>query len=264
MPKIFVAYSRADLSFVKKLVNYLEELGYTVKYDKKHFRGSRSTKGEIYSKIEQSDYFLPVMTGSSMRSVWVRPVETQRALDLQQEGKNIRIMPLLLRKMRGHATFPELTHLNYFDFTGKNHVIAFGKLVQALPDTEYDELFYLQKSLEDEPIENRNMLKVLKRMVARPRKPGRRPNWGAMSAKQFMQEVEEVVDGKDDRDSAYWLLIIYGVLKFKNIDKFWDGKDTYPNSVKYAEVAPRGVELMNELSMQGTPVRLRRRPGQEE
>ena len=114
MPKIFIAYSSADLEFVKKLIDRLSDLGYDVLYDKKHFHGGRSTVGEIRTKIQQSDYLIPVMSGDSARSKWVRPVETKFALSLQ-EKRNIKIIPLLFRKAR--IAFRELAHLTHIDFT---------------------------------------------------------------------------------------------------------------------------------------------------
>lgn len=247
MSRIFVSYSRADLEFVKKLVDDLAELGFDVLYDKRHFQGGRSTEPEIRAKIQQCDYFIPVMTGDAARSKWVRPVEVKLALKLQKDGCNIRILPLLLRK--GRVEFRELSRLNYFDFT-TDQPLAFAKLVQALPKVEYDELFNLQKVLDTEPFQDRTMLRLLRRMATREKRSGRLHDWAAMSAEGFMKEVRKVVHNAEDVDTAYWLLIIHGVLKFQDIENFWDESDNYKNSMKFAEVASRGVALMNELGMQ--------------
>lgn len=245
MLKVFVSYSRADAEFISKLVNDLSELGIDVLLDKKHLRGGRSTVAEIRAKIGQSDYLIPVMTGKSAGSKWVRPVEIAWALKLQKEGRRLRILPLLLKDSR--SKFVEVEDLNYIDFR-YDYGIGLARLVQALPNPEYDEIANLRKELDEEKVEERSLFSILRRVATRPRKSGRRPNWSDLSAKQFMREVHRVV--KDDKlvNDIYWWLIVYGTLRFKNIERLWDKKDVYQNSVRYAEIAPRGAVLMGDLS----------------
>ncbi len=245
MLKVFVSYSRADAEFISKLVNDLSDLGIDVLLDKKHLRGGRSTVSEIRAKIGQSDYLVPVMTGNSVRSKWVRPVEIAWALKLQKEGRRLRILPLLLKDSR--SKFVEVEDLNYIDFRN-DYGIGLARLVQSLPNPEYDEIANLRKELDEEKIEERSLLSILRRVATRPRKSGRRPNWSDLSAKQFMREIRRVV--KDDKlvNDIYWWLIVYGALRFKNIERFWDKKDVYQNSVRYAKIAPRGTVLMDDLS----------------
>ena len=258
MSRIFISYSRADTDFVKKLVNDLSDLGFDVLLDTRHFEGGRSTKPEITAKIQRCDCFIPVMSAESAKSKWVRPVEIKLALQLQRDGRIIRVLPLLLRK--GRFVFRELSHLNYFDFTTEQQNLAFAKLVQALPKIDYDELSWLQTSLETEPFQNTTMLRFLRKMATRKRRSGRPHDWASMSAEKFMREVGRNVRGDENLDTAYWLLIIYGVLTFKDVTKFWDERDHYKDSMKYAQVAPRGVALMNELGTQLVQRRVLVRP----
>jgi hypothetical protein len=241
----FVSYSRLDAQFVSKLVSDLGDLGFEVLLDKKHLTGGRSTRTEIQSKIAQSDYLLPVMSRNSVRSEWVRPVEIAWALRLQKDGRRLRILPLLLDE--GRLKFEELDGLNYIDFRS-NHELALAKLVQALPNAGYDEIANLREELDNEKVSEKSLLSILRRMVTRPRKSRRQPTWSDYSAKQFVRELRRIVKDEDAIDDVYWWLIVYGVLRFKDIDKFWDGKDTYQNSIKYAEIAPRGLALLNDLA----------------
>jgi hypothetical protein len=231
-------------AFVSKLVNDLTDLGLDVLLDKKHLRGGHSTEAEIRAKIAQSDYFVPVMTSQSVRSKWVRPVEVAYALRLQKEGRRLRILPLLLKESR--LKFDELEGLTYVDFTG-SYAIALAKLVQALPKPEYDEIANLRKEIDEEKIQERSLLSILRRVATRPRKSNKMPNWPDLSAKQLMKEIGRVIKSREFIDDAYWWLIVYGVLRFKNVEKFWD-EESYDGSVKYARVAARGVALMIDLS----------------
>jgi TIR domain len=249
MPKIFISYSRADSDFVTKLESNLSDLGFDVLLDKKHLLGSRSTVREIHSKISQSDYLIPVMSANSLRSEWVRPVEIAWAHQLQKEGRRIRILPVLLRKMR--SSFSELAGVNYIDFTVE-YELALARLVQSLPSSEYDELYHLREQLDEQTIQERSLLSVLRKVATRPRKSRKTPHWQTLSAREFLEEIRSVVNNEEFLDSAYWWLIVHGVLRFNDIDRFWDKKDTYKDSRKYARISPRGAALMEDLSTEST------------
>jgi|GEM_PF-2414468 len=249
MPKIFISYSRADAAFVKKLVRHLERLGFDVLLDTKHLRGGRATDTEIRQKIEQSDYFIPVITSSAVRSQWVGPVEIDWALRLQRNGGRLKIVPIQLKQSR--ARFPSLGGTNYIDFQ-HDYILGFAQLLQALPHVDYDELFNMRKQLDEEVIQDRSLLNLLRKVATRP---GRKPAWLGLPARAFMKEVQKIVGNEDILNEIYWWLIVYGVLQFKNIDRFWDKKDRYKDSVKYAKVATRGAFLMDDLSSESIRIR---------
>jgi hypothetical protein len=263
MTTLFISYSRVDEKFVLKLERSLTQLGYSVLLDSKHLRGGRPVQNEISTKISQADFVLPIMTGASSRSAWVMPFEVSYALKLQQDGHLLRVIPILLKKSK--SGFAALMQLNYVDFTG-DYALALAKLVQSLPNTDYDELSSLRKNLSEEWIDDDTLLNVLIRVLKRRRKTEGALNLNRLTARNVMKEVERLLRDEEAVGTVYWWLIVYGVFKFDNIERFWDDdEDTYPRSIKYAEMAPRGKALLRDLTenLGNEEAGIRRRPAKQ-
>jgi len=80
-------------------------------------------------------------------------------------------------------------------------------------------------------------------------------DWSKRSARNLMTTLERtaanLVDGKE-LDSIYWWLIVYGVLRFTGIDRWWKKKRDWQHSVDFTELAPRGKHLLNWLAAKST------------
>jgi hypothetical protein len=127
--------------------------------------------------------------------------------------------------------------------------MGLAELVNELPRLDYDELQALRRDLETLSIEGFRVIPVLKKAA---RTQG---NWAGVGARELIDRITRHkpsrADAKTFSDEMYWWLIVFGVLRFVDIDNWWDGKDTWKNSCEYAEIAPRGIALLNDLSVDG-------------
>ncbi len=75
--KIFISYSRKDIEFVRKLIGDLEQAKQEVWWDKGRIRGGKHWQSEISDAIASIEYFIVVLTPSSIESDWVAREYTQ-------------------------------------------------------------------------------------------------------------------------------------------------------------------------------------------
>src|SRR5205085_10318233 len=144
---------------------------------------------------------------------WVRPIEVEFALQLQRDGHQLQILPVVLKDQ---TVFRELSELNYVDFSKGR--VSMAKLALTLANPEYDEIYNLRRELDKKSFNDRSLLSVLRRVATRARPSGTRLSWSSLSARKFMTEIEKVVKGRNFAEFVYWWLIVYGVLRFKDID----------------------------------------------
>lgn len=123
MQKIFISYSRKDLDFVRRLAGDLEKAGYDVWWDISDLRGGDDWVRDIPSAIEASDFFIVVLTPSSVVSDWVRKEYTQAL-----SGRK-KIIPIMLA--RTSVPFA-LNTVNYVDFTSGDYAVSLRQLLDAL------------------------------------------------------------------------------------------------------------------------------------
>jgi len=124
MQKIFISYSRRDITFVRKLAGDLEKLGYDVWWDVSDLRGGDDWVRNIPEAIEASEYFLVVLSPNSLISEWVRKEYTQ-ALTLQKK-----VVPLMLAASRVPFS---LNTINYVNFTLEDeYASSLNNLLTAL------------------------------------------------------------------------------------------------------------------------------------
>ena len=94
MSQVFISYSRRDIEFVQRLAEDLQAAGLTVWYDLSGLDGGTQWGIEIQSAIEKSQYFLVVLSPSSLASKWV-----QREF-LYAEDFEIKVIPLQYQPCR--------------------------------------------------------------------------------------------------------------------------------------------------------------------
>ena len=109
----------------------------------------------------------------------------------------------------------------------------------------WDELAHLEHELDERMVGEFTLLEVLVTGAAE------HVDWSKRSARNLMSTLARtaanLVSG-DELDDIYWWLVVYGVLRFSGIDRWWRKKHDWQHSVDYAEIAPRGKQLLNRLA----------------
>lgn len=240
MATLFISYAHEDKEFVNKLASDLTSLGHNVIQDTKTFRPSFTIDAMIRNRIASSDFVIPVLTEHAAQSPWVTGVEVKLARDLQKQGRALRTIPILLSTFETQDTL--LRNVNYLDFTDpQDYALALARLVAELPHRDYDELINLRQELDGLIVEGKSLLAFLKRAARK------RLSWDGSTAEDLIETINPMMKSFAMLDAAYWWLIVFGVLRFKDIDDWWDEEEYFANSMEFAEIAPRGVALLNEL-----------------
>ncbi|MGZ3425228.1 MAG: hypothetical protein ACXVCV_01210, partial [Polyangia bacterium] len=113
----------------------------------------------------------------------------------------------------------------------------------------WDELASLEHELDERMVGEFTLLEVLVTGAAE------HVDWCKRSARNLMTTLSRtaanLVDG-DELGDVYWWLLVYGVLRFSGIDRWWRKKHDWQHSVDFAEIAPRGKQLLNRLAARST------------
>lgn len=112
MLSIFISYSRNDKEFVERLTSRLRSQGLSVWIDEKQIKVGQKISHRIKEGILESDYFLIVISRTSLKSNWVRE-ELDSALYEAISNKPDTILPVLLDDI---SIPKELQNLKYADF----------------------------------------------------------------------------------------------------------------------------------------------------
>jgi hypothetical protein len=121
----------------------------------------------------------------------------------------------------------------------------------ALSDVEagewggYDELGHLEHELDQRMVGEFTLLDILKKAAAD------RADWSKRSARNLMNTLRRCAGdlvNDAELDDVYWWLLVYGVLRFVGIERWWSRKHDWEHSVDFAEIAVRGKHLLNALS----------------
>lgn len=126
MQKIFISYSRKDMDFVRKLAGDLEKAGYDVWWDITDLRGGDDWVSTLPAAIKSSQFFIIVLTPSSVESEWVRKEYTQ-ALSLRKK-----IIPIMLAAC--DVPFA-LNTINFVNFTVGEYADNYKNLLGAVEFT---------------------------------------------------------------------------------------------------------------------------------
>jgi hypothetical protein len=111
--------------------------------------------------------------------------------------------------------------------------------------SRWDELASLEHELDERMVGEFTLLEVLVTGAAE------HADWSKRSARNLMttlaRTAANLVDGKE-LDDVYGWLLVYGVLRFTSIDRWWRKKRDWQHSVDLTELAPRGKQLLNRLA----------------
>lgn len=109
----------------------------------------------------------------------------------------------------------------------------------------YDEMQHLRVALEQQ-VGNTTLYQWLRTAKLEP----------SMSAQEIMECLRKVNPrSKGALDTAYWILVVEGFFKFKDIFVWWneakevEGEIEWPDSIEYVEVSQRGRTLMRLLAV---------------
>jgi hypothetical protein len=91
MMQVFISYSRNDMDFVQHLAADLKRAGLEVWWDLSDIQGSDVWERRIEEGLNSSQYFIVVLSPSSLESRWVRREY------LSADNKGIKIIPLKLK-----------------------------------------------------------------------------------------------------------------------------------------------------------------------
>jgi hypothetical protein len=113
------------------------------------------------------------------------------------------------------------------------------------PAQRYDELTHLEHELDQRLVGEFTLLEILKKTAVQ------HADWSKRSARYLMNSVRrcaaDLVNDAELED-VYWWLIVYGVLRFVGIERWWGRRRDWQHSVDLAEISPRGKHLLNGIS----------------
>jgi hypothetical protein len=112
----------------------------------------------------------------------------------------------------------------------------------------YDELRNLEHELDQRMVGEFTLLDILKKGAVE------RTDWTKRSARNLMNTLQRCAAdliNPEELDDVYWWLIVFGVLRFQGIERWWGRKQYWEHSVDFAEIAVRGKHLLNALSTGG-------------
>src|SRR6185436_14909945 len=132
MAKVFISYSRKDIEFAKRLTRELQKSDLDFWIDWEGIPPTVDWWKEIEKGIEEADIFLFLISPDSTKS----KVCKQEIESAVKNGK--RLIPLVVRDIKGDEAPPELSHLNWIFLREQdNFDAAFEKLLTGI-QTDYD------------------------------------------------------------------------------------------------------------------------------
>jgi hypothetical protein len=123
MKKVFVSYSRKDLTFVKKLADDLQKAGMDVWFDMSDLKGGDHWIKAIQQGIESSQYCIIVLSPDSIESEWVANEY------LHAKDSKIKLVPIMHRPCKIPLA---LKGVQFIDLQGANYAEHFDELLQVL------------------------------------------------------------------------------------------------------------------------------------
>lgn len=128
----FISHSHKDKSFVEWLAKSLVNAGVDVWYDNWEIKVGDSILEKVNDGLSQSDFLIVVLSGSSIKSRWVRE-ELNAASAEMIENAGIRILPVIIDDVEPP---PLLRHRKYADFRKDKNQAVRELLDVLLPSVE--------------------------------------------------------------------------------------------------------------------------------
>lgn len=132
MNRVFISYSRQNVTFVERLARDLSDAGLFVWVDFRHIKGGDDWRKAITDGINQSEILLVCLSPDAVKSEWVR-----REIFLARSQHKF-IIPLMvspcIEMMAGYDETEELLDIQYVDFDKQTYEQAFPALLRAIPN----------------------------------------------------------------------------------------------------------------------------------
>jgi hemolysin activation/secretion protein/CHASE2 domain-containing sensor protein len=130
---VFIAYSRVDSDFARRLNDALQMQGKATWFDQENIASGTDFQQEIFRGIEAANHFLLIISPNSMRSPYcIDEIEYARKF-------NKRIIPVLYQPVAVQDLSPGLAAIQWIDFHRHNgdFLSNFGELIRTI-DTDQD------------------------------------------------------------------------------------------------------------------------------
>jgi len=127
MPQCFISHSNKDRAFIEGiLLKPIKEIGYTTWYSTEDIKTAAQWEESIYSGLEESEWFVLVMSQASASSKWVKK-EVAWAI----KNRASRIIPIMIQDFEPKQFHPELTSIETSDYR-KDHKKGELQLIKSL------------------------------------------------------------------------------------------------------------------------------------
>ncbi|HEV2196347.1 MAG TPA: toll/interleukin-1 receptor domain-containing protein [Candidatus Acidoferrum sp.] len=113
--ELFLSHSSKDRDFVVRLARVLKQHGVRYWYSAAHISGAKQWHDEIGRALGRCDWFLVVLTPSSVRSQWVK---RELLFALNDDRYNEKIIPVLRKPCKYAGLSWTLPEFQFVDFTG--------------------------------------------------------------------------------------------------------------------------------------------------
>ena len=124
MAKVFLSYSREDVSAAKQLAECIDRAGHQVWWDRQIEGGSRFT-AEIDRELKGADAVVVMWTKSSVESPWVQ--------DEAAEGRDMgRLVPVMIGTDKPPLGFRQFQSIDFGSWNGEADSPAFDALIRAI------------------------------------------------------------------------------------------------------------------------------------
>jgi len=160
MPSVFICYSHKDEEFVDEVTHCIEfDTDLTINIDKEILRPGKSTPKEIFGKIRESEFFVPVLSLNWVESNWCH--EEAESAVIEKIEKNTEIIPILKKDENFEEVMEEMEEWEEvffeklwvarfdenFNTALNNFIKEIGKKCDKTPKQIYSEM----ESSEDNP-----------------------------------------------------------------------------------------------------------------
>ena len=129
MNRVFISYSRQNLTFAERLARDLDDAGFDVWLDVRQIKGGQEWRDAIFTGINQAEIVVVCLSPSAVESEWVR-----REI-LMARGQHKFVIPVMaenaIELMRQYDETAQLLDVQIIDFEGR-YERAFPLLLQAL------------------------------------------------------------------------------------------------------------------------------------
>jgi hypothetical protein len=93
-PEVFLSHASPDRAFVERLSRALDEANIRHFYTKHRIASARQWHEELGDALAKCNWFVPILTPSAVRSVWVK---RELLFALQSNAYKDRVAPLLVK-----------------------------------------------------------------------------------------------------------------------------------------------------------------------